>query len=280
MRDQAVVRHPRAKKRSERPESASKSRQRPRVTFRWLPRTLSLLTYLVVLLSTAWLLYYSVESPYFQVHEISVSGTRLLDSAQVQDTSGVLGSNAILIQREAIEQSVLKITAVRDASAEVSLAGTVTIDVTERTPVVQWQAHEGAFLVDGEGVAFGQQEPPSPLLVVRDIDGPGMEVGTRLDPSIIASLRILDAGLGAKAGIKPSMYDYSRSNGLSVQVPDGPRVFFGDAEDLDAKLSALASITDHLASIKSRAESIDLRFRGHPTYVLAPAAPAKQGQTR
>ena len=54
-------------------------------------------------------------------------------------------------------------------------------------------------------------------------------------------------------------------------------MLFGDAEDLDSKLAALASIRQHLDSTKARAEVIDLRFQGRPTYVLPlTPAPAKQ----
>ena len=53
-------------------------------------------------------------------------------------------------------------------------------------------------------------------------------------------------------------------------------MLFGDAEDLDSKLAALVSIRQHLETTKAKAEVIDLRFRGRPTYVPPqPPAPAK-----
>ena len=279
MRDQAIAKHRRPRKAQPKPDSTAKDARRLKMSFGWVPRVLSVLTYLVVLISAGWLLYYSVVSPYFQVQDIAVSGTKLLDPAQVQDTSGVLGSNALLIRTEAVEQSVLKITAAREARAEVTLGGKVAIDVAERTPLVQWQAREGSFLVDKEGVVFGQYAPQAPLVVVRDIDGPAMEIGSRVDPAVLTSVSLLDSTLPAKAGFRPEWYDYSRASGISVQMVDGPRIIFGDADDLDAKLSALGAVVDHLQASKYRAESIDLRFRGRPTYILAPSAPVKQGQS-
>ena len=278
MRDQAIPRHRRPRKRPVKDNPSERPPRRRRPSLRWLPQALSVLSYLLVLLSAAWLLYYSVESPYFQIHEIAVSGTKLLDPSRVQDASGVLGNNALQVRTPAIDRSLLNIPAIREARAAVTLGGRVAIGVSERTPLAQWQAREGSFLVDAEGVVFGQQVPQGPLPVVRDLDGPATEVGSRIDPAVLTSVTMLDSALPGEAGFKPAWYDYSRSDGISVQVPDGPRVLFGDAGDLDAKLSALATIEQHLDATKNRAESIDLRFKGRPTYVLAPSAPVKRDQ--
>ncbi|HEX2987104.1 MAG TPA: hypothetical protein VHS06_02925, partial [Chloroflexota bacterium] len=64
-------------------------------------------------------------------------------------------------------------------------------------------------------------------------------------------------------------------------VQEGPRILFGDATDLDGKLSSLAAIREHLDSTKTKADVIDLRFKGRPVYVVPPSVPAgKQGRTR
>lgn len=280
MRDQAIGKHRRPRKKvvkAASPERAGRPRRR---ALRWVPRVLSLLAYLVVLISGGWLLYYSVESPYFQISDISVSGAKLLNAGEVQDTAGVLGGNAVLVRTQSLEQSIERLSAVQEARAEVTLGGKVTIDVVERTPLVQWIGREGSFLVDKEGVVFGRQQPSGPIPVVRDLDGPTLEVGNRVDPAVLTSVALLDTALPARAGFKPAQYDFSRGDGISVLVSDGPRVLFGDASDLDGKLTALAAVREHLEASKYRAESIDLRFRGRPTYVLAPSAPVKQTQSR
>lgn len=239
-----------------------------------------MIVYPSVLILAAWLLYYSVESPYFAVRDIPVSGTKLLDAGQVQAAVGVMGRNALLVRTGAVEQAVLRLTPAREARAVVSLAGRVAVDVTERTPLVQWQAREGSFLVDQEGVIFSQQPPPSPVTVVKATGDPTVEVGGRVDPAVLASVTALQGALPARAGIQPPWLGYSQDTGLSVPASDCPRVIFGDASDLDSKLAALAAIRQYLESTKSRAELIDLRFKDRPVYVLAPPAPAKSGQAR
>jgi cell division protein FtsQ len=232
------------------------------------------------LILAGWLLYYSVESPYFTVRDIEVSGTKLLDPDQVRDAADVLGRNALLVRSDAVEQAVLRLTTAREAEAVVTLAGRVRVEVAERTPLVQWQAREGSFLVDREGVVFSRQAPPGPTVVVRDVDGPALEIGGRVDPAVLASVDALNAALPPRTGIQPSGFDYSHSSGITVPVQAGPRIIFGDASDLESKLASLAAIRDHLDATKMRAELIDLRFKGRPVYVLVPTAPAKPGQTR
>ena len=280
MRDQAVAKHRNPRKRSDRTGSVAGKTRRGRISRGVLWRALSLFVYSAVLILAAWLLYYSVESPYFAVRDISVSGTKLLDPGQVQSAAGVMGRNALLVRAGAVEQAVAKLTAVQKAQAVVSLTGRIAVNITERTPLVQWQAPGGYFLIDREGVVFSQQPPPSPVTVVKAPGGPALEVGGRVDPSVLASIEALKEALPSRAGIQTPWFDYSVSDGVSISMPDNERVVFGDASDLDSKLAALAAIRQFLESTKSQAQLIDLRFKDRPVYVLAPPAPAKSSTAR
>ena len=239
------------------------------------------LIYFGVLILAAWLLYYSVVSPYFDVTDVSVSGARLLDAQQARNATGSLGRNVLLLRPEEIQESVRRLTVARDVRAVLALPGRLDIQVTERTPLVQWQAREGSFLVDREGVFFSREAPLGPVAVVRELDGPAMEVGSRIDPSVLAAIEILEVTLPQRAGVKPLWFDYSWSGGIASPTEGGARVIFGDAADLDSKLATLVAVQEHLSASKARAEIIDLRFKGRPTYVLASPAPAKpSGQAR
>ena len=280
MRDQAVSNRRRTRRRTVRSASSVGLKRRPRLSFRWVPRVFPTLLYLSVLILAAWLLYYSITSPYFAVREIVVSGNKLLDADEARNATGALGQNLLRLRSQEIQQAVDQISVVQSARAVLAFPGRLDIDVTERTPLVQWQAREGSFLVDREGVVLGQQAPPSPVAVVRAWDGPAVGAGGHVDPSILAAVETLGLALPQRAGIRPSWFDYSQSTGLAVPAEGGPRIIFGDAEDLDEKIAALAAIRQHLEATKARAETIDLRFKGRPVYVLASPPPAKSGQAR
>lgn len=265
MRDQAVAKRRRTRKRTDSTETGP--RLRWRAALRWAYRLFSLLVYLLVLILSSWLLYYSVSSPYFSVRDIAVSGNRLLDAESASEAAGALDRNPLLLNPDWVEDSLRRVSIVKDAAAEVSLPGQLAIVVTERTPLVRWQAREGSFLVDREGIAFSEADFPVEI-TIRDVQGTPIEIGSRVDPAIIAAAETLDGALRGRAGIQPAGFDYAVSEGLSFLLPGGTRVVVGNADDLEWKLSALAAITGHLEASKARADLIDLRFRDRPVYAV------------
>ncbi|MGI5837170.1 MAG: cell division protein FtsQ/DivIB [Chloroflexota bacterium] len=242
-------------------------------------RAIPVAIYLAVLILAAWLLYYSVASPFFAVREVVVSGAKLLDVQQAKETIGCMGQNSLLLQTDQIALSVRSFPEVQNVHVAAMLPGRVEIGVRERTPIVQWKAQDGSFLVDREGIAFSTEPPPGPVMVVKDIDGPSIRLGSRIDPTLLADVEVLMGAL-SEIGIRFSEFEYSQNRGISVPVQDGPAIVFGDASDLESKLAALSAISTHLETTKARAETIDLRFKGRPVYTLASSAPAKPGQPR
>ena len=214
------------------------------------------------------------------VNEVIVSGNKLLDTQQAQEATGAIGQNILLLQTGQVERLVEGISVVRDARATATLPGRIEVEVTERTPLVQWQTREGSFMVDREGVVFSSEAPQGPVIVVKDLDGPSIKVGSRINPDTLSAVEMLMGALSRQAGVEPIRFEYSQKRGISVPVQDGPTIVFGDASDIEAKLAAYSAIRSHLNTTKARAETIDLRFKGHPVLVLASPAPAKPGQPR
>ena len=277
-RDQARSSRSRKRNRTVRSASPVGVKKRGASWLRGFIRVLPRLAYLALLILSGWLLYYSFNSPYFAVNEITVSGNRLLDAEQARGATGVLGRNLLMLRAEGIEQSVRNIAVVRDVRVNFALAGRVEIDVAERSPIAQWQGKGGTFLVDQEGVVFSRETPSSMLPIIVDQDGPAIEVGSRVDPSVLSTVVTLKKELAGRGGFEPWRFDFSRSTGVVVPMEGSLRVVFGDASDLELKLATLKGIQEHLGETKTQAESIDLRFGGRPTYVLA--APPKESSDR
>lgn len=277
MKDHAVNRRRKSNRRTIRSASGAGSAPRRLPSLKGVVRLLPPLVYLSVLILASWLLYYSLNYSYFAVREISVTGNRLLDAEQARQAVGALGQNLLLLKTPEIEQSLQRVSVVESAQADLSLPGQLEVTVKERMPVLRWQARDGSFLVDREGVVFSRETPRTAVTLVRDLNGPSLDLGSRVDAGVLSTVTTLEKLLPGQAGLRPPWFDYARGTGVSVPFEGGPRVLFGDAEDLDSKLAALASIQQHLDATKARAEVIDLRFRGRPTYVLPPPPPpAKQ----
>lgn len=280
MRDQAVASRQRARRKAVRSASSAGVRRKGGFSVRSVLRLLPPALYLSVLILAAWLLYYSIASPYFLVREVSVSGNRLLDADQAMDATGALGQNVLRLQEDDIERAVATVSAVRSARVVMALPGRLNIEITERTPLVQWQAREGSFLVDRDGVVFSRQQPPTPVPLVKEWDGPPMGEGSHVDPAVLGAVETLSMVLPSRAGIQPPWFEYSHSSGVAIPAQGGPRIVFGDADDLDGKIRALSAIRRHLEEIKARAEIIDLRFKDRPVYVLASTASPKPAPAR
>src|SRR5450756_2258741 len=139
MRNQAVTPKRRTRRRSVKSASSINLRQRGSASLRGVLRAIPTVLYLSVLILSAWLLYYSIVSPYFAVRQVVVTGGRLLDINQASDSSETLGRNVLLARSDLIEQSVRKISVVRDVRATTELPGRVGVEVVERVPLVQWQ---------------------------------------------------------------------------------------------------------------------------------------------
>lgn len=272
MRDQAIGRSRAGRRRPVRAKSSSSIPGKGAAFLRWILRAVPPALYLSVLILATWLLYYSITSPFFTVKEIAVSGNRLLEARQLVEVAGSLGRNTLLLRADALEQSIRSLVVVRENRAVLVLPGRVEIAVTERTPLVQWLSREGSFLVDKEGVVFSREPPSGRVIVVRALESPMVEIGGHLDPAVLAAVEAIDGALAVLPGMRPPWYDLSGSKGIVVPGVGGPTIVFGDASDLDSKLSALAAIQSHLQATKARAEMVDLRFKDRPTYVLVSTA--------
>jgi cell division protein FtsQ len=268
LRDQARSRRAR-RKRTIRAASAVEFRRKGGAWLRRAIRTLPKVAYLLLLILSGWLLYYSLNSPYFAVREVVVSGTHLLDREQVRGVTEVEGRSVLLLRSDGIVQSVRSIVAVREVEIVLALPDRVAIEVVERTPFAQWQGRDSAFLVDEDGVLFSQELPSSLLPVVVDLDGPALELGSRVDPGVLVAVKALREGLSRQLGVDMWRFEYSHDAGIAVALGETLRVVFGDAGNLDAKLESLVAIQEHLKRTDIKAETIDVRFKGRPTYTVS-----------
>lgn len=107
-----------------------------------------------------WLAYFS---PAFETREVVVEGTALLTPEQVTAAAAVeTGVPMARLDADAVAQRVADLPAVREATVERELPGTVRIVVEERTVAFQ-RKREGQWQwVDADGVVFRSVADPEP----------------------------------------------------------------------------------------------------------------------
>jgi cell division septal protein FtsQ len=156
----------------------------------------------------------------------------------------------------------------------------VEIEIIERVPVARWQAANGSFLVDDQGVVVAEamasatgsatSGPPGwpAALAVRDTTGRDVRPGDRVDQRALLAARELARALpAAGAGVKEVEYS---AQGLVFVTDGGCRVIVGDTEALNAKLANLAAILELARAQDLKLAVVDLRPKERPFYQVAP----------
>ena len=234
-----------------------------------------------VLVGAGWIVYDSASSDRFQVRSINVQGNVLLSRADVERTAAAMGTNVFWIDRTALAQRVRQLPLVARVEVTPTLPDSLDVAIVERQPAAFWISGDTSYLVDREGVILkavdaeaqqaracaGQPCDPrvAPLPVVAQPDGPPLAPGDRVDVSALTVAARLAVALPS-VGIQPLGFQWSRDTGLDVPTRDGWRARFDTKRNVDPQVQALATIRDHLASTKTSAQMIDVRFGDRPYY--------------
>ncbi|MFI1729534.1 cell division protein FtsQ/DivIB [Streptomyces acidicola] len=211
------------------------------------PRTLIILIVALVLLGAAvvWVLY---GSSWLRVERVSVSGTRVLTQARVDETAEVpLDAPLISVDTDAIEAR-LRQKLPRIDSVEVARDWPHGIDlkVIERTPVliVENSGNGGKYAeVDAKGVRFATvPEPPKGVPVLE------MELARSAGPSRFGTERLLRAAVGVAGDLPAAVARDTRFvkvrsyDSISLELADGRTIAWGSREKGRAKARTLTAL--------------------------------------
>lgn len=210
------------------------------------------------------LLYHVASADEFRVARVVIAGNELVSAAELERAAAVHGANIFRIRLEEVEERVQALPAVQWAQVTTFLPNGLQIRVAERTPVAIWQTGDAAYLVDQQGHVVGVAGAMQRLTTIRDLDGPELRPGARVDADALATTIRLQTLLPAAARTTVRGFEYSRATGVDVLADFGSRVRFGDGEHLEWKVSALAAVRRELERTSQRAELIDVRFRDRP----------------
>ncbi|MFI8187958.1 cell division protein FtsQ/DivIB [Streptomyces sp. NPDC085946] len=195
---------------------------------------------------TLWLLY---ASSWLRVERVSVSGTRVLTSAQVRETADVpVGDPLASVDTEGIETRLRReLPRIDEVDVVRSWPDQIDLKVTERTPVLLVEKGGKFVEVDDKGVRFATvSEAPKGV--------PGLELSVTRSSSAAASLRrfgedrlVREAVRVARAvpaavaretrTVKVRSYD-----DISLRLRDGRTVDWGSGEKGAAKARTLTAL--------------------------------------
>jgi cell division protein FtsQ len=263
----------------------------PRIVLSW--RLISFL--MVALLGFA--LYTFWETSAYRVDVPRIEGLKRLSVNQVNTELGLTGRLIFTIDPKVLEADLVKaFPEFSDAQVKIELPNIVSIEVTERTPVLVWVKDGESYLLDEQGVTFPTRgmiasgsyptveaagDPPE--LIQPDIQGqdiqavtiskitgvlipqlsPVDQVKPLLSPEMVQSILLLSKQ--APAGSK-LLYD--AVHGLGWIDRRGWQVYLGDAQFIEIKLQEYRAIMDRLKSDQIRPSIISVEYVHAPYYRL------------
>jgi hypothetical protein len=205
----------------------------------------------------------ALRTPLLDVDAVSVSGNERTPADAVVEASGIArGDQLIDLDLGAAGQAVADLPWVKEARIHRGVDGSVSVEVTERTPVAVVGEGANALLVDAEGralgPAFGDPSHTASLVTIDGL-GQGLEPGEFLGDQAADALAVA-ASLGSKldVGLRLAVED-GRLTGV---VDPGISVLFGDAGQLEAKIRALRTVLEQVDL--TCAATIDVRSPGSP----------------
>jgi cell division septal protein FtsQ len=247
-------------------ESPAPPRRLRAIRWRSVALRLPALAVLVALIGVC--VYASTDARFF-VYDAQIVGVQHLEVEAIYQAAGVHEQSIFWIDPHRVAERVMQLEGIRAVYVRCELPAIVSIEVTEREPVVMWRAtsQQQDLWLDEEGVVLpyhGDVNSPDMVFVV-DYGERNLQQGDRIEPEgIVQSVLQLAATV---PGVR--VFSYMPGQGLSfTQGMAGGEwpVYVGTSTDLPRKIQVLQALTDYLQANNIRPRYIDVRWADHPVY--------------
>ena len=201
---------------------------------RYLHRTANALVLLLPLAALAWVL---LASSWLGVDRVQVTGLNRLQAAAVVEAAAVpVGAPLARVDTAAVERRVARLAPVADVAVRRTWPGTLTVDVTERTPVAG-VLQEGRFtLLDAAAIPFAAEAALPKGAVRLQVHEPGPQ-----DPSTRAALEVY-AALPDALRDRVRILHAKSASAVTLRIEDGRQIVWGRPGDTDLKAAAALAL--------------------------------------
>ena len=220
-------------------------------------------------------LYFAFNLPQLQVTQAQVTGNQMLTPAEINTSLNIAGKPVFLLIPSGLEKQLrLSYPELLSAKVEITLPNTVTVQVTERKPVIRWQQGDGYTWISEDGIAFRPHGDIANLIPVMALSAPPTEVNVSTDPLTPApfiSAEMVQALKGLAGHIPqgvPIVYD--ANSGFGWNDPRGWRVDFGtSARDIELKVRVYESMVTSLTQRGIQPKLINVMYPAAPYYRMS-----------
>jgi hypothetical protein len=128
--------------------------------------------------------------PSFAGRVLELHGTRFTSESIIRKIVGMDGTpNLFRLETDKAAAELVRLPAVKSASVQVRLPSTVIVDIVERQPKLVWVIGDAHFVVDEEGLLFGQVDAAGNPIVssAGPLPTPSPDTGATATPEDTAS---------------------------------------------------------------------------------------------
>ncbi|MDR1205342.1 MAG: FtsQ-type POTRA domain-containing protein [Peptococcaceae bacterium] len=213
--------------------------------------------------------YYIANSAFFNLNSIEFRGLQSLDSAALQELSGVvLGVNSLKIPAREVEERIEINPFVKEAKVQLILPAKLLITVTERQPLAQVVLSDRVLAVSLDGVCLQRNlavNPALPIITEAVIESEGNPGDRFTGDGLTAALELIDR---LDPYFLESIQEFRASSSweLTLVTHQGVLVRFGPAENLERKLGYYETILlkNNSQYNGGTVEYVDLRYEAQP----------------
>ena len=224
---------------------------------------------LVLLLGTSLYLFWTL--PEFRVNAARITGNQRVPTDEINAALELDGRPVFLLTPAHIREKALRAYP-ELASVDVSfdLPNLVTVNVTEREPIIQWQQEEGFAWIDETGTAFRPRGEAPGVIVVQALGAPPAITVLEQDTLIPAPF-ITEETVKSLVALAPyvpagATILYDPVTGFSWTDGRGWQAVFGSGDDMEVKARVYQAMVDWLTQRGVQPILINVAYPDAPFY--------------
>jgi len=219
-------------------------------------------------------LYLVFNLPQLRVTQAQITGVQILPLAEVNSVLNVAGQPIFLLTPEDLETRLrLHYPELISVQVAATLPNIVSVNITERRPVIRWEQGGGYTWISEDGVAFRPRGEASGLISVVALSGPNVEAsgGDALTPAPFISAEMVQALKGLAGHVPPNTSIlYDPGFGFGWNDPRGWRASFGtSARDVELKIRVYESMVSSLTQRGIQPMLINVTYPTAPYYRIS-----------
>jgi cell division protein FtsQ len=223
------------------------------------PRSLAAFAAVLALAAGAW--FWLRTSSLVAVRRVQIAGVSGPDASQIRSalTSAAHEMTTLDVKMSALRTAVAPYPVVKNLQVSTGFPHDMRIQVSEEVPVAEIASAGHQQVVSSDGTLLHDAAWTGPLPTIQVPVAPG---GSRVDGQTLSEVQLLAAApYGLLAKLQQVTSD--SMHGLTAELRNGPKIYFGDDTQLAAKWSAAVAVLA-AGSYSAGSDYIDVTYPARP----------------